>query len=399
MEVKQMDKVRIYELAKELNTNSKNLIDKLKAININVKNHMSIIEDNELAAIYDYFGIKAKRQKDDIIPKADDKLEIEENRKLPVEAKPQDIKNKKNAPRIIRTEVREIRTDANTGIITEIRTQIKGDSKREVRTNIINNKPEAQKIDKSNLFEFRNTDTRKKVYDNRNDYSKQRYNDNRVNPYNKTESDKEKVSITTEKEQVLESPDNKVGMKKAPETKVEDTIKKENKDIDERVIEKENKQEVRQDVKRDALPNNEEKKIVKNDQRDRSPFRRDNNFDRSRNPQPGMQNRTGSNNYQGNKTQTAGNYNRSGVNNRPFEQRPPQNERKFKERDFIGEQLREVAKDMPKHVSQEPQKQIHRDAVVVKDKISKDVKKDTNKPVNKPLKDQLIVVNSFFKKN
>ena len=412
-----MDKVRIYELAKELNTNSKNLIDKLKAININVKNHMSIIEDNELAAIYDYFGIKAKRQKDDIIPKADDKLEIEENRKLPVEAKPQDIKNKKNAPRIIRTEVREIRTDANTGIITEIRTQIKGDSKREVRTNIINNKPEAQKIDKSNLFEFRNTDTRKKVYDNRNDYSKQRYNDNRVNPYNKTESDKEKVSITTEKEQVLESPDNKVGMKKAPETKVEDTIKKENKDIDERVIEKENKQEVRQDVKRDALPNNEEKKIVKNDQRDRSPFRRDNNFDRSRNPQPGMQNRTGSNNYQGNKTntagnyndrsrnpqpgmqnrtgsnnyqgnktQTAGNYNRSGVNNRPFEQRPPQNERKFKERDFIGEQLREVAKDMPKHVSQEPQKQIHRDAVVVKDKISKDVKKDTNKPVNKPLK-------------
>jgi translation initiation factor IF-2 len=58
-----MEKIRVYELAKELNTNSKNLMDKLKAININVKNHMSLLEEDELRTIYKYFNLSYFKNK------------------------------------------------------------------------------------------------------------------------------------------------------------------------------------------------------------------------------------------------------------------------------------------------------------------------------------------------
>ena len=52
-----MDKARIYELAKELNTTSKRLMEKLAEININVKNHMSLLEPHELDALYKHIGV------------------------------------------------------------------------------------------------------------------------------------------------------------------------------------------------------------------------------------------------------------------------------------------------------------------------------------------------------
>jgi len=54
-----MEKVRIYELAKELNTTSKRLIEKLAEININVKNHMSYLEEKEVEALYKHIGLVA----------------------------------------------------------------------------------------------------------------------------------------------------------------------------------------------------------------------------------------------------------------------------------------------------------------------------------------------------
>ena len=39
-----MGKVRVYELARELGTNSKKLIDVMKSMNVSVKNHMSTLD-------------------------------------------------------------------------------------------------------------------------------------------------------------------------------------------------------------------------------------------------------------------------------------------------------------------------------------------------------------------
>ena len=49
-----MGKIRIYELARELNMTNKELLDKLEELGIPVKSHMSSVEESEVD------GIKAK---------------------------------------------------------------------------------------------------------------------------------------------------------------------------------------------------------------------------------------------------------------------------------------------------------------------------------------------------
>jgi translation initiation factor IF-2 len=91
-----LEKVRVYELAKELNTTSKRLMEKLAEINVVVKNHMSLLEDHELDALYKHIGI---------IKHEDKKEEAEEKKAAPPvpPPKPEVKKEVKNAPRIIRT--------------------------------------------------------------------------------------------------------------------------------------------------------------------------------------------------------------------------------------------------------------------------------------------------------
>ncbi|MDF2520874.1 MAG: translation initiation factor [Clostridia bacterium] len=56
-----MNKMRIYELAKEFNTTSKELLHKIEHLNINANNHMSALEPEEVDKIRNYFykGSKA----------------------------------------------------------------------------------------------------------------------------------------------------------------------------------------------------------------------------------------------------------------------------------------------------------------------------------------------------
>lgn len=96
-----MEKVRVYELAKELNTTSKRLMEKLAEVNVIVKNHMSLLEDHELAALYKHIGV---------IKHDDKKAEPEEKKVAPVPAaapppqpRAEQKKETKSAPRIIRT--------------------------------------------------------------------------------------------------------------------------------------------------------------------------------------------------------------------------------------------------------------------------------------------------------
>ncbi|RCX11403.1 translation initiation factor IF-2-like protein [Anaerobacterium chartisolvens] len=112
-----MEKARVYELAKELNTTSKRLMEKLSEINITVKNHMSLLEENELKALYKHIGV---------IKHDDGKKEAEDRKIPPANSSKSDVKKEtKHAPRIIRT--------------TEIIIDTKGDSGEEVK---VSNKPE-----------------------------------------------------------------------------------------------------------------------------------------------------------------------------------------------------------------------------------------------------------------
>ena len=52
-----MSKIRVYELAKELNISSKELIAMLMdEFDVKVKNHMSVIEDEDAALIKELLG-------------------------------------------------------------------------------------------------------------------------------------------------------------------------------------------------------------------------------------------------------------------------------------------------------------------------------------------------------
>ena len=51
-----MSKIRVYELAKELNVSSKDLITLLmEEFGVEVKNHMSVIEDEDAALIQELY--------------------------------------------------------------------------------------------------------------------------------------------------------------------------------------------------------------------------------------------------------------------------------------------------------------------------------------------------------
>ncbi|HOA96338.1 MAG TPA: translation initiation factor IF-2 [Acetivibrio saccincola] len=93
-----MTRKRVYEIAKELNTTSKRLIEKLSEINIVVKNHMSLLESDEIDSLYDYIGV---------IRHDEEKEEAQATNKKPIpiideELKEELKKEAKKAPRIIR---------------------------------------------------------------------------------------------------------------------------------------------------------------------------------------------------------------------------------------------------------------------------------------------------------
>jgi len=60
-----LNKLKIHELAKELNVTSKRLMEKLEEIGIHPKSHMSTLEDDELERLYKHIGIVDRTQKND----------------------------------------------------------------------------------------------------------------------------------------------------------------------------------------------------------------------------------------------------------------------------------------------------------------------------------------------
>ncbi|NLC69135.1 MAG: GTP-binding protein, partial [Clostridiaceae bacterium] len=105
-----MSKYRIYELAKELNTTSKRLIEKLAEINITVKNHMSYIDEEEMKALYKHIGVISHDQegKDDA-GKNPPAVTVTPRQTMIEQGKIKESTIKSSTPRIIRT--REIIID------------------------------------------------------------------------------------------------------------------------------------------------------------------------------------------------------------------------------------------------------------------------------------------------
>ena len=90
MGVRLLGKMKFYDLAKELNIPSKELLEKAKTIGIEIKSYLSNIEDEDSKKIRERFGVKSKNS-NDVKPK---------------ENKPKkENTSKKDNPVIIRREV------------------------------------------------------------------------------------------------------------------------------------------------------------------------------------------------------------------------------------------------------------------------------------------------------
>ena len=57
MEVRLLGKMKLYELAKEMDVSSKDLLEQAKEMGINIKSHLSVISDDDVK------NLKAKNQK------------------------------------------------------------------------------------------------------------------------------------------------------------------------------------------------------------------------------------------------------------------------------------------------------------------------------------------------
>ena len=100
-----MGKMKVHELAKELELSSKDLMDKLKKIGIEAKSHLSTLEDDEIKLIKEKLAKKTSS-------KAKPKKVQEEKESEDSKVAPQKKEKKQFSPVIIRREVTRITTDS-----------------------------------------------------------------------------------------------------------------------------------------------------------------------------------------------------------------------------------------------------------------------------------------------
>ena len=77
-----MAKIKVHELAKELNIHSKDIINYLGEYGIEIKSHMSNVEDREISMIRGKFGKLAQQEREAM--KNEKKVETQKNEKIPV---------------------------------------------------------------------------------------------------------------------------------------------------------------------------------------------------------------------------------------------------------------------------------------------------------------------------
>lgn len=120
-----MGKMKVYELAKELNVTNTEMMDWLKKEKMEVKSHLSTLEDGDVEKIRKNFKKKVVKE----------------------EKKSNDNKNQVH---IIRRNVKVINTDGDKKEVEQITTNIAGDVKKSRQT-IIENKERQEKYDRNGL--------------------------------------------------------------------------------------------------------------------------------------------------------------------------------------------------------------------------------------------------------
>ena len=142
-----MGKIKVYELARKLNIQNSEMIDKLKSIGIEVKSHLSTV-DEEVA----------------------NKFLSNNNTAQKVEKKVTDSKPKVEQMHIIRRNVRVINTDGQKSEVEQITTNISGDIKKS--KTVVNEKIDKKEYDKNGLGVVRpkssNYDRKNRYQNNRN---------------------------------------------------------------------------------------------------------------------------------------------------------------------------------------------------------------------------------------
>ena len=125
-----MVKIRVYELAKDLNMTNRALLNKMKELKVEVKSHMSALEDSDVSAIKRSLFGKAKRKKDVKVKpsvirrRRQDSEEVavpeikEETITLTEEKTEQTTALKNKAP-VAQEEIQEAPSDIEQGVIKE----------------------------------------------------------------------------------------------------------------------------------------------------------------------------------------------------------------------------------------------------------------------------------------
>jgi len=227
-----LDKHRVYDLAKELNTNSKRLMEKLAEINIIVKNHMSLLSDKELDALYKHIGVIKHVEKTE---------ENEEKKDTASESQPKpEIKREiKKGPRIIRTTQVIIDTRSNDDEYTRKAFSDAG-TKSQARDSQRNNKdvrrPEFVKAADTNSGLMSGLSRTADAYLGRN----KRKEDIKTGPINETvvktvKDIDEKIAETEEKKDIIVETNKETAEIKSPTSEMKKPVK-EQKASDEEII-------------------------------------------------------------------------------------------------------------------------------------------------------------------
>lgn len=137
-----MSKIRIYELAKELNVPSKDIIELLKEFNVNVKNHMSVIEDEAIKMAKEYFGAKDESGKEVPLDDANIDEEIEDAEEA---KKIKTSKNKKTGNKVLK-QGREWKNESNSASESNIKKEASTEKKPIIIKNMITVKELAEAL-------------------------------------------------------------------------------------------------------------------------------------------------------------------------------------------------------------------------------------------------------------
>ncbi|CUP69820.1 translation initiation factor IF-2 [Clostridium baratii] len=126
-----MSKIRVYELAKELNISSKDLIELLMdEFNIEVKNHMSVIEDEDAELIKELLGNQDSETKSDVVEEYEAIADEEVNKGAKKKKK-----NKKDAKRNEEeTEVETVVEIGETITVKELAEKLKKPTAEVIKT-------------------------------------------------------------------------------------------------------------------------------------------------------------------------------------------------------------------------------------------------------------------------